>query len=308
MNAHLNFAKLGVVVEEYAENIYGVSYESAARGQPDRSIRRRLVDSEAARRAPPGRAGRARFRETSIAGVRPAMTLRDHSIADAGLVNRAVSAGEWLECGDVDLTLDAPRLAVEIPTGFTDMLSTRSERRARVAHVDPRRSSPPISVAATARSNSSSTAHRARARTCWSAIEAWRTYDSRNRCRIAADFCRFRTPSVEIVLIAPEGGHRIDAHRASRGNDPGDDSQAHRGHDDACQRGRDRWRGCRTAGPRSDGSPASEAPTPIGGADAGQRHGAAQHARRTPMPRLAPSARRTPISGIRWLTAYQIDP
>jgi predicted GNAT superfamily acetyltransferase len=51
------------------------------------------------------------------------MTLRDHSIADARLVNRPVSAGEWLECGDVDLTLDTSRLAVEIPTGFTDMLS-----------------------------------------------------------------------------------------------------------------------------------------------------------------------------------------
>ena len=33
LNAHLNFAKLGVVVEEYAVNIYGESYEPAARGQ-----------------------------------------------------------------------------------------------------------------------------------------------------------------------------------------------------------------------------------------------------------------------------------
>ena len=61
--------------------------------------------------------------ERSIPGVRPTMTLRDHSVADSGLINRVVSTGEWLECGDVDLTLDAPRLAVEIPTGFTDMLS-----------------------------------------------------------------------------------------------------------------------------------------------------------------------------------------
>ena len=44
MNAHLNFAKLGVVVEEYAENIYGELVEPAARRQPDRSVRRGMVD------------------------------------------------------------------------------------------------------------------------------------------------------------------------------------------------------------------------------------------------------------------------
>ena len=54
MNAHLNFAKLGVVAEEYAENIYGESIEPAAPGQPDRSLRRRVVDPQAARRAPAG--------------------------------------------------------------------------------------------------------------------------------------------------------------------------------------------------------------------------------------------------------------
>jgi predicted GNAT superfamily acetyltransferase len=51
------------------------------------------------------------------------MILRDHSVADARRVNGLVPAGEWFECGDVDLTLDAPRLAVEIPTGFTEMLA-----------------------------------------------------------------------------------------------------------------------------------------------------------------------------------------
>ena len=53
MNAHLNFAKLGVVVEEYAVNIYGVSGSPLHGGNPDGSVRRRLVDSQAARRAPP---------------------------------------------------------------------------------------------------------------------------------------------------------------------------------------------------------------------------------------------------------------
>src|SRR5688500_14464215 len=34
MNAHLNFAKLGVVVEEYEENIYGESSSLLHRGSP----------------------------------------------------------------------------------------------------------------------------------------------------------------------------------------------------------------------------------------------------------------------------------
>ena len=45
MNAHLNFAKLGVVVEEYAVNIYGDVGQPAAWRQPDGSVRRRLVRS-----------------------------------------------------------------------------------------------------------------------------------------------------------------------------------------------------------------------------------------------------------------------
>src|SRR6185295_7122592 len=34
MNAHLNFAKLGVIVEEYAENIYGTSSSPLHQGNP----------------------------------------------------------------------------------------------------------------------------------------------------------------------------------------------------------------------------------------------------------------------------------
>ena len=34
LNAHLNFSKLGVVVEEYEENIYGVSSSPLHRGSP----------------------------------------------------------------------------------------------------------------------------------------------------------------------------------------------------------------------------------------------------------------------------------
>jgi predicted GNAT superfamily acetyltransferase len=123
LNAHLNFSKLGVVVGEYAENIYGLSTSPLHAGLPtdrfvaDWWIRRPHVERRLAARESRD-AG-----ETAMAGSRPSWTLRDHGVAGAGLINHAVSAGEWLECGDVDLTLDARRLAVEIPTGFTDMLA-----------------------------------------------------------------------------------------------------------------------------------------------------------------------------------------
>ncbi len=38
-------------------------------------------------------------------------------------MNRATGSGEWYECADVNLDADARRLAVEIPMGFTAMLS-----------------------------------------------------------------------------------------------------------------------------------------------------------------------------------------
>jgi predicted GNAT superfamily acetyltransferase len=38
--------------------------------------------------------------------------------------NRTVPAGEWLEPAAIDLSLDAKRLSVEIPMGFSNMLSS----------------------------------------------------------------------------------------------------------------------------------------------------------------------------------------
>jgi predicted GNAT superfamily acetyltransferase len=114
MNAHLNFTKLGVVVEEYAVNIYGVSGSPLHGGNPtdrfvaDWWIRKPHVE----RRIAPAAQG-------SI----PAMVMRDQGVADAGRVNRAEPVGEWLECGNVALALEARRVVVEIPMGFTDMLS-----------------------------------------------------------------------------------------------------------------------------------------------------------------------------------------
>jgi predicted GNAT superfamily acetyltransferase len=113
MNAHLNFAKLGVVAEEYAENIYGTSSSPLHQGNPtDRFVAEWWI--------------RTPHVERRLAPAGP-LTLRTSGLADAVRVNRTAESGEWLESVDVDLSLDARRLLVEIPTGFTDMLSRAPE-------------------------------------------------------------------------------------------------------------------------------------------------------------------------------------
>jgi predicted GNAT superfamily acetyltransferase len=113
MNAHLNFAKLGVVVEEYAENIYGTSSSPLHQGNPtDRFVAEWWI--------------RTPHVERRLAPAGP-LPLPTNGLADAVRVNRTAAAGEWLESVDVDLSLDARRLLVEIPTGFTDMVSRAPE-------------------------------------------------------------------------------------------------------------------------------------------------------------------------------------
>jgi len=95
LNAHLNFMKLGVVVEEYGENVYGQSASPLHGGNPtDRFVAEWWIRRE---RAP-------------------------HDPIGAQRVNRMAPAGEWLICADIQLDLDARRLMVEIPMGFTEML------------------------------------------------------------------------------------------------------------------------------------------------------------------------------------------
>ena len=100
LNAHLNFMKLGVVVEEYGENVYGQSASPLHAGNPtDRFIAEWWIRRE---RTP-------------------------HDPIGAQRVNRMAPAGEWLICADIQLDLDARRLMVEIPMGFTEMLSRAPE-------------------------------------------------------------------------------------------------------------------------------------------------------------------------------------
>ena len=136
MNAHLNFAKLGVVVEEYAENVYGESSSPLHSGNPtDRFVAEWWVREPHVER---------RLRGARAAGACAIAASRCRP-------RQPREAGGWLgsERADVDLSLDARRLLVEIPMGFTEMLSARRTWRSSGAWRRAR-SSPPISAAATA--------------------------------------------------------------------------------------------------------------------------------------------------------------
>jgi len=135
MNAHLNFAKLGVVVEEYEENVYGESTSPLHRGNPtDRFVAQWWIpQTDVERRL--AAAGRSR---SDGRGRRRA----------AGQQRRR--AGDWLESVDVDLSLDA--------RGWSSISRWDSRRCWRARRISrsrggsaPARSSRPISTAAIAR-------------------------------------------------------------------------------------------------------------------------------------------------------------
>lgn len=104
-NAHLNFARLGVVVSTYEENIYGESSSPLHRGSPtDRFIAEwHLREPHVERRV-------------SASGP----LVRDASVASAPLVNPS-RPGAWLEPAEGELAHDERRVLVEIPVGFSDM-------------------------------------------------------------------------------------------------------------------------------------------------------------------------------------------
>ena len=114
MNAHLNFAKLGGVVEEYAENFYGESTSALHRGTPtDRLIVSwRIAEPHVVRR----------LEQT------PGLPARSHEVGEAPVVNVTAVAGDWREVTGMDLAIDARRVWIEIPTGFTQMQQQAPER------------------------------------------------------------------------------------------------------------------------------------------------------------------------------------
>ena len=109
LNAHLNFAKLGVVAEEYEVNVYGESTSPLHKGNPtDRFVAEwRVGDARVAERV------------RGAAPLAPVLTVEP--------AVRARAAGEWLEPAAIDLSLDAKRISVEIPTGFTQLLTAEPD-------------------------------------------------------------------------------------------------------------------------------------------------------------------------------------
>jgi chorismate synthase len=108
LNAHFNFVRLGVVVDEYEENIYGDSSSPLHHGSPtDRFVAEwRLRDPRVEHRI----------------SVRAAEVSREPAPADAPIVGRAIASRGRLLPGDVDLGVTAPRLLVEIPGHYDAML------------------------------------------------------------------------------------------------------------------------------------------------------------------------------------------
>jgi predicted GNAT superfamily acetyltransferase len=111
-NAYLNFVKLGVVVEAYEENVYGESGSPLHGGLPtDRFICRWLLG--------------AAHVERRIRPVGLPLTAAD--VGDAHLVNRTRPSQAWVENVEHDLDRHEPRLLVDIPLDFTDMLRRAPE-------------------------------------------------------------------------------------------------------------------------------------------------------------------------------------
>lgn len=112
MNAHFNFAKLGTIVEEYEENIYGESSSPLHRGTPtDRFV----VEWHLSRPDV----------ERRIGAAGPPM--RDGSVTAAPIVNPSREAGDWLAPGSSVLDSTERRVLVEIPMGFNEMQSRQPD-------------------------------------------------------------------------------------------------------------------------------------------------------------------------------------
>lgn len=107
LNAHLNFAKLGVIAEEYHEDLYGTSSSLLHRGNPtDRLIAQWKLDA-------PHVARRSESRP---------LALRDRASFDARSVLKVVERNGRPEPGPTDKESEDRRVAVEIPVGFSEML------------------------------------------------------------------------------------------------------------------------------------------------------------------------------------------
>ena len=108
LNAHLNFARLGVVCREYARNLYGESTSALHRGTPtDRFVVEwNLRERHVVRRIEKG----------------DRISVRADEVASAPIANLTIAQGKWRTMrAKPDLELSDRRAWVEIPVGFTEM-------------------------------------------------------------------------------------------------------------------------------------------------------------------------------------------
>jgi predicted GNAT superfamily acetyltransferase len=114
LNAHLNFATLGVVADEYTRNVYGESTSPLHRGTPtDRLVVQwRITEPHVARR----------ISNPSTLIVRTA------DVARAPLANITAIDAAGPRCVSVALDHPEPRVWVEIPTGFTELQQQAPDR------------------------------------------------------------------------------------------------------------------------------------------------------------------------------------
>jgi predicted GNAT superfamily acetyltransferase len=126
VNAHLNFNRLGVVVDDYVLNVYGDSSSPLHQGTPtDRFIAQwwmrspQVVALLGATDVP-----------SATRGLKPPGRTLDHvppPPAGLPLVNAVSDDGTWLACTGVDLTCGADELLIAIPAGFNEMLDRAPE-------------------------------------------------------------------------------------------------------------------------------------------------------------------------------------
>jgi predicted GNAT superfamily acetyltransferase len=112
VNAHLNFRRLGVIVEEYLLNVYGESVSPLHQGAPtDRFIAQWWMRSP---------------RVEALLGGAHAPDGGDPCRA-VPCVNEVERRGDWLACAGFDLARREPKLAVAVPARFTDMLARQPD-------------------------------------------------------------------------------------------------------------------------------------------------------------------------------------
>jgi predicted GNAT superfamily acetyltransferase len=137
LNAHLNFVTLGTIVEEYEENVYGESTSPLHGGLPtDRFVCQWwIARPHVARRlsryvGPNFSSGMVDPNFSSGISGEP-LTLVSHEVAAAPVANDTSVLDGWLDCGELHLGLSDRRVAVDIPLGYTQMLSEHADRARR---------------------------------------------------------------------------------------------------------------------------------------------------------------------------------